>query len=337
MERVLLEALGERRKTDPSRPPMDLNKLDDLVLYLQVHAIEKSTRKNYATGARDYARFCHNHKLPLDPTPETLSRYIAYTSQFIASGPKYLSGARHFLKEFYPSFTEARASALVQATIRGSKKIRADPVKRKPPLRTSHLQLFVDTANVTQSYDDLLFATMMACAFYGCHRMGELMQPGSKALRDWRKIIKRASLHFEPGYAGYKLPYHKGDQFYQGTDMLFTTQKIANPVELLKQYTSLRDKLHGARSALFICENGTVPTRSWFEAKFFGLVGREFGGHSARAGGATYYAGLGLSDAIIQALGRWSSEAFKIYIRDNPTVRAAQQLAAQKQASTSNS
>ena len=66
-------------------------------------------------------------------------------------------------------------------------------------------------------------------------------------------------------------------------------------------------------------------------------MGREFGGHSARAGGATYYAGLGLSSEIIQALGRWSSEAFKIYIRDNPTVRAAQQLAAQKQASTSNS
>lgn len=74
MKRVLLEALGERRKTDPSRPPMDLKKLDDLVLYLQVHAIEKSTRKNYATGAKDYACFCRNHNLSLNPTPETLSR-----------------------------------------------------------------------------------------------------------------------------------------------------------------------------------------------------------------------------------------------------------------------
>lgn len=123
MKRVFLETLGERRKTDPSRPPMNLKKLDDLVLYLQVHAIEKSTRKNYATGAKDYAHFCRNHNLSLNPTLETLSRYIAYTSQFIASGSKYLTGARHFLKEFYPSFTEARASAMVQATIRGAKKM----------------------------------------------------------------------------------------------------------------------------------------------------------------------------------------------------------------------
>ena len=41
MERVLLEALGEHRlQNGPSaRPPMDLNKLDDLVLFLQAHAI----------------------------------------------------------------------------------------------------------------------------------------------------------------------------------------------------------------------------------------------------------------------------------------------------------
>lgn len=73
---------------------MDLEKLDELVLYLQVHAIERSTRNNYTTGARDYLRFCRIHNLPLDPTPQTLSRYIAYTSRFIASGPKYLTGAR---------------------------------------------------------------------------------------------------------------------------------------------------------------------------------------------------------------------------------------------------
>ena len=81
---------------------MDLEKLDKLVLYLQVHAIERSTHNNYATGARNYLRFCRIHNLPFDPTPQTPSRYIAYTSRFIASGPKYLTGARHFLKDFFP-------------------------------------------------------------------------------------------------------------------------------------------------------------------------------------------------------------------------------------------
>ena len=41
-----------------------------------------------------------------------------------------------------------------------------------------------------------------------------------------------------------------------------------------------------------------------------------------------FYASLGLPEDIIQAIGCWSSQAWKIYIRDNPTVCAEQQLAA---------
>lgn len=328
MERVLLEALGEQggHNSRSVRPPMDLRKLDDLVMFLQSHAIEQSTKNNYSTGARDYIRFCTSHNLSLDPTPSTLSRYIAYTSKHIASGPKYLTGARHYLKQLYPSFDESRSNPLVQATIRGSKKVRADPVKRKPPLRTSHILQFYELRHL--SYNHLLFATIISCAFYGCHRIGELTVPNQKSLFDWKKIIKRASLKLELAQAGYHLPYHKSDPFYQGTDILFCSQKIANPVSLLKEYTTARDKLHGARPALFICEDGSLPNRAWFESMFYAVVSREFGGHSARAGGATFYSGLGLDESIIMALGRWSSTAWKIYIRDNPAVRAELQLAA---------
>src|SRR6267378_1012822 len=124
MEGVLLSALGGHEKVlSRARPPMDLADLDSRTLFLQVHAIEKSTVKGYATGARDYLRFCINHRIPIDPTPETLSRYIAYTSQFISSGPKYLTGARHFLNDIYPHFDASRAHSLVASTIRGSKKV----------------------------------------------------------------------------------------------------------------------------------------------------------------------------------------------------------------------
>jgi hypothetical protein len=328
MERVLLEALGEqkRQKGRSVHPPMDLRKLDDLVLFLQAHAIEKSTKQNYSTGARDYIRFCSTHNLDLDPTPSTLSRYIAYTSKHIASGPKYLTGARHYLKQFFPHFDESRSNPLVQATIRGSKKVRADPITRKPPLQASHILLFSELSS--NSYDDLLFAVIISCAFYGCHRIGELTIPNQKSLFDWRKVIKRSSLKFELGRAGYRLPYHKSDPFYHGTDILHTHQKVGNPVLLLKEYCSIRDKLHGARSPLFLCEDGSLPSRSWFESRFYAVVTKDFGGHSCRAGGATFYARLGLDESIIMALGRWSSSAWKIYIRDNPTVRAELQLAA---------
>jgi hypothetical protein len=191
MEGVLLNALGgpttPRKK---ARPPMPLSALDEYVLFLQANAIEKLTSQGYATGARDYVNFCLSHGIALDPTPNTLARYIAFTSRFIASGPKYLTGVRHFLKDLYPDFDVHRSDPLVKATIRGSKKIRADPVKRKLPLRPSHLEAFFEVAATSKLYDDLLFITILACCFYACHRSGELVQKNSSKLFDWRKIIK---------------------------------------------------------------------------------------------------------------------------------------------------
>ncbi|KAF9535316.1 hypothetical protein CPB83DRAFT_753873, partial [Crepidotus variabilis] len=266
---------------------MDLSRLDEFTLWLQIRAIERSTAQGYTTGARDYIRFCLQHNIPIDPTPSTLARYVAYTSRFIASGPKYLTGVRHYLIGFYPEFDKSREDPRVKAAIRGSRKVRADPVRRKLPLRTSHLKSFLNTYHTSGKYDDLLFVTILSCGFYGCHRTGELVQKNDKSLFDWKKIIKRASLTFHDGRAQYHLPYHKADPFYRGTDILHTTQLIADPVTLLQKYTALRDSHHGARSALFLCEDGSHPTRSWFDGKFFALLDRSFGGHSLRAGGAT--------------------------------------------------
>ena len=327
MEGVLLSVLGGKH-TRVSRPRMELADLDARTRYLQINSIERSTAQGYATGARDYINFCLRHSLSLEPTPQTLSRYIAYTSQFISSGAKYLTGARHFLADLYPNFERNRAHPLVQATIAGAKKIRADPVKHKLPLRPSHLHAFWCVALRTGTYDDLLFAVLLSCCFYACHRSGELVWKNQKELQDWRKVVKRASLHFSDGRAGYRLPYHKADRFYRGTDILFTRQDVADPVTLLQEYTTRRDARHGGKTALFLCEDGTIPTRSWFDGKFFTLLDRQFGGHSARAGGATFYASLGLTEDIIQALDRWSSQAWKDYIWDNPTICAELQLAA---------
>jgi hypothetical protein len=59
MERVLLSVLGGQR-TSPHvpRPPMESVDLDAHTLYLQVNSLERSTLKNYTTGARDYINFC---------------------------------------------------------------------------------------------------------------------------------------------------------------------------------------------------------------------------------------------------------------------------------------
>jgi hypothetical protein len=196
MEGVLLSTLGGLSVPRTARPQVSLADLDARAHFLQVNSIERSTRKGYATGAHDYITFCIKNSLPLDPTTQTLARYIAYTSMFIASGPKYLTGARHFLKDLYPDFDINLSHLLVQATISGSKKMRADPVTRKLPLRLAHLSAFLHVARQIKSYNDLLFIVILSCCFYACHRSGELIRKSEKNVQ-WRKMIKRGSLTFD--------------------------------------------------------------------------------------------------------------------------------------------
>ncbi|KNZ76709.1 hypothetical protein J132_08989, partial [Termitomyces sp. J132] len=199
-------------------------------------------------------------------------------------------------------------------------------IHHKLPICLSHLSDLVKSAKISNNYDDLLFATIMSCCFYVCHQSGELIQK-SRSKKDWRKIIKRCSLNFSSGYAGYHLPYHKTDPFFHGTNILFTHHDVADPVDLLHQYVMRQDHLHGAHSPLFITEDSSYPSRSWFNLKLFLFVDCSFGWHSACVEGATYYTGLGISKNVIMAIGRWSSSAWRMYIHDDPCVRVALELA----------
>ena len=71
----------------------------------------------------------------------------------------------------------------------------------------------------------------------------------------------------------------------------------------------------------FRCEDGTPLTKGAFVRKVKGLVTRAgldanlYSGHSFRIGAATSAARAGIQDSTIQALGRWSSAAFLVYVR----------------------
>ncbi|KAG7440632.1 uncharacterized protein BT62DRAFT_910128, partial [Guyanagaster necrorhizus] len=58
---------------------------------------------------------------------------------------------------------------IVQATICGSKKTRDDVTSQKITLQLLHLITFCLLANISDSYDDLLFAIILLCYFYECY------------------------------------------------------------------------------------------------------------------------------------------------------------------------
>ena len=72
---------------------------------------------------------------------------------------------------------------------------------------------------------------------------------------------------------------------------------------------------------LFVMEDGQYLTRELFGAQLntilqeAGLNAKDYNTHSFRIGAATSARKAGISDASIQMLGRWKSDAYKVYIR----------------------
>jgi hypothetical protein len=64
--------------------------------------------------------------------------------------------------------------------------------------------------------------------------------------------------------------------------------------------------------------DGAVPTRQFFISRIRRFFDRNVAGQSMRAGGATSLAENGVPPSLIQLIGRWSSDAFFIYIRKSP-------------------
>ena len=90
------------------------------------------------------------------------------------------------------------------------------------------------------------------------------------------------------------------------------------PVKCLAGYLNMRPKL----GKWFFLTGEESPVTRVFVAsaldrltKFAGLDPESFGTHSIRAGRASDMAAAGVPSAQIQATGRWSSEAYRGYLR----------------------
>jgi hypothetical protein len=145
------------------------------------------------------------------------------------------------------------------------------------------------------------------------------------ALQDYRKIITRNSVLVHPSSYQFILPGHKADRFFEGSLVLIqATLTPDDPFSPFTSYLAKQDSVFSFCPELWLRACGSIPTRSWFLSHFLRHFHHDIGGHSLRAGGATALPEAGLPFQIIQALGRWSSDAFQIYIRRHPTLLAAQ-------------
>lgn len=287
-------------------------------------AKDRTTQATYSSALQSYLHFCHIHNFDVNPTPNTLSLYVAWLSTYIKpnSVDSYLSAICSELEDQYPDVRKNRRSPLVKNTLTGAKKRYGTYTNRKDPLAIEDI-IRVANSQVNPSHDDLLFLALLLCAFFGVHRLGELADHDRPSLRNSNKTIKRTSLkRFEnDDCIAYWLPKHKADALFAGSEVVIRRFTDAfDPVPFIIKYINSRDDCFPLHFQLFLTAAGRSPTRGWFMRRFRAAFSGNVSGHSPRSGSATYLAMLGRPRDHIQRMGRWKSEAFEMYVRSNPAL-----------------
>jgi hypothetical protein len=274
-----------------------------------------------------YLNFCHLHRFPVEPTPDTLSFYITYMSQHInpRSVETYLSGIVTQLEPFFPHVRDLRRSRLVVRTLKGALRRFGSPTKRADALTCNDLLHALSATPAPFTFDDLLFLSQLLTGFFALLRLGELTWPDVVSARDYRKLVLRHSVCVSTTSYRFELQTDKSDHLFEGNSIVVQKRQLdPDPFTLFVRYLHARDSLFPLHPHLWLTSSGQPPTRKWFLTRLKHLLpAPSIGGHSMRAGGATFLAASGVPPAQIQAIGRWRSDTWERYIRTHPTLLQA--------------
>ena len=172
-----------------------------------------------------------------------------------------------------------------------------------------------------------LFSAMFLTAFYGFFRIGELAAKSTNS----DMVIQYDNLRFlkhdgQIHSVKITITHFKHNTANRPFDIVIAQEDSPAlcPVQCMLQYCARRGNHSGP---LFCHMDGRPITVSHFNnvlhrcLLFCGLDTARYKSHSFRIGAACLAADNGFSDAQIRALGRWKSDAFKLYIRP-PSLQA---------------
>ena len=165
-------------------------------------------------------------------------------------------------------------------------------------------------------YEASLFRALFSLLFFGAFRISELVAPNKKS----ESNFKFEHMIWDISRFSIFVPKSKTDQAAKGTWLTlhaFPDSPIC-PVRLVGQFLQVRGAGGGS---FFIHDNGIPLSVYQFNTVFrkclttLNLGGLPLSSHSFRIGAATEAARLGLDVVSIKRIGRWQSDAYKLYIR----------------------
>lgn len=277
----------------------------------------------YGSALNSYVSFCQAHSFPLEPTPDTLSFYVAYMATFVkpSTVASYLSGIASRLEEVYPTVRQTRKHWLVTRTLQGAFRLYSTPKSRKRHLTVEDLLVLDEHVDTHPTYDLVLFRAMMFVGFHGLLRADEITLSQRVEAQDHRRTMMRSHLVSAQDGFELKLRAHKADQsFFGNTVLIRSAEPFSDPIARLNAYLQIRDDIFPISPFLWLRRDGSLPSYGWFLDLIHSILDQDLGGSSMRSGGATYLAAHGASHDDIRLAGRWASAAYENYIRAHPLI-----------------
>ena len=176
-----------------------------------------------------------------------------------------------------------------------------------------------------QNFDQLLFWAAMTLAHFGCLRCAEFTVPNQLAFNPSIHLnlndIVFHNLSTGEKFFTIQIKRSKTDRKNLGFTIYIgcSGHQVCGYCAMHAYYFKHSQK--GKTGPLFQFSNGCVMTRALFvqQTKMYlsllGFNSSQYSGHSFRSGGATTAAAAGLLDWEIKLLGRWTSDAYRRYIR----------------------
>lgn len=306
---------------------------------LQLHLLRgwrDSTLLSYNAAVKKFLTFLlERDRLPwtLPASPEDIYEFCFWAGRVEGGSQshditanslkKYLYGLRawHTYHDLpYPRITESRVKVLLRACERQDSLTPSRPLKSAVHLE--HLLLLYH-AWIDGPEEDLAALDCVIVAFWGMMRLAEVTYDHDTGPPAWiNSVLCSDVLQPAPPSTSVTLSVRGAKTAKAGiaqTVLLNSQPNILCPVQAIRRRLA---RMVSQSDALFAY--GTSPrtnltrsrlvnkcSRVWVNQGHLGLSG-----HSFTVGGASFRAALGVSHEHIKRLGRWTSDCYKLYLRE---------------------
>ncbi|XP_056623663.1 LOW QUALITY PROTEIN: uncharacterized protein LOC130436741 [Triplophysa dalaica] len=298
-----------------------------------IQAVSLRTLQSYLTAWKSFKSFHLAFNIPFpDFSVLTITSFISFlnsSKNLQASSIKgYMSGVEFFHKLIFNSPSAAIASSQTSMLIKGIQRTHPARQDARQPITLDILTRCISTLRkgYHSKHVDHTLDTMFILAFFGFLRCSEIsttstFNPLTHPTVSDLSVVDSETMSFS-------IKQSKTDQTRRGHFIyIFNLHSPIQPYQTLLAYLHFRKSQTKTTSdPLFVDESNRPATRFWFQKHLkavlllSGIPADHFSGHSFRIGASTTAAQKGLSHSQIQALGRWTSEAFKSYIRSDRSI-----------------